>query len=184
MPNKITKDTIEEVYKFSIPSTDPRTSGINLSASNEDEEPWRINRLYRVMDFVSKNCDDINLLSLHDHKGALSVSWNKEPSVFEKQLAEIAWERENELKENVMHTFEKKTGGNIMYKTLGVKWLFETSCPASAFVTADRDEARNPQRFIHVSVKQTNTKNKVYKDKALLSGQIAKSNYNYLIRIL
>lgn len=41
---------------------------------------------------------------------------------------------------------------NIMYKTLGVKWLFEVFCPASAFVTADRDEARNPQRFIHVSV--------------------------------
>jgi hypothetical protein len=39
-----------------------------------------------------------------------------------------------------------------MYKTLGVKWLFEVFCPASAFATADRDEARNPQRFIHVSV--------------------------------
>jgi hypothetical protein len=40
-----------------------------------------------------------------------------------------------------------------MYKTLGVKWLLEVFCPASAFVTADRDEARNPQRFIHVSVR-------------------------------
>ena len=39
-----------------------------------------------------------------------------------------------------------------MYKTLGFKWLFEVFCPALAFVTADRDEARNPQRFIHVSV--------------------------------
>ena len=39
-----------------------------------------------------------------------------------------------------------------MYKTLGFKWLFETSCPASAFVSADSDEARNPQRFIHVNV--------------------------------
>ena len=39
-----------------------------------------------------------------------------------------------------------------MYKTLGFKWLFEAFCPASAFVTADRDEARNPQRFIHVTV--------------------------------
>jgi hypothetical protein len=39
-----------------------------------------------------------------------------------------------------------------MYKTLGAKWLFEVFCPASAFATADRDEARNPQRFIHVSV--------------------------------
>ena len=37
-----------------------------------------------------------------------------------------------------------------MYKTLGVKWLFEAFCPASAFATADREVARNPQRFIHV----------------------------------
>jgi hypothetical protein len=39
-----------------------------------------------------------------------------------------------------------------MYKTLGFKWLHEVFCPASAFATADSDEARNPQRFIHVSV--------------------------------
>ncbi len=42
------------------------------------------------------------------------------------------------------------TGYNIMYKTLGVKWLLEVFCPASAFVSADSEEARNPQRFIHV----------------------------------
>ena len=39
-----------------------------------------------------------------------------------------------------------------MYKTLGVKWLNEVFCPALAFATADSDEARNPQRFIHVTV--------------------------------
>jgi len=39
-----------------------------------------------------------------------------------------------------------------MYKTLGFRWLIEISCPASALVSADRDEARNPQRFIHVTV--------------------------------
>ena len=39
-----------------------------------------------------------------------------------------------------------------MYKTLGFRWLFEAFCPASTFATADRDVARNPQRFIHVSV--------------------------------
>ncbi|SKC24293.1 hypothetical protein SAMN03080601_03592 [Alkalitalea saponilacus] len=44
-----------------------------------------------------------------------------------------------------------------MYKTLGVKWLLEVFCPASAFVTADRDEARNPQRFIHVTVVHKST---------------------------
>ncbi len=32
---------------------------------------------------------------------------------------------------------------NIMYKTLRFKWLIEVS---------DSDEARNPQRFIHVTV--------------------------------
>jgi len=44
------------------------------------------------------------------------------------------------------------TGHNIMYKTLGFRWLHEAFRPASAFVSADRDEARNPQRFIHVTV--------------------------------
>jgi hypothetical protein len=39
-----------------------------------------------------------------------------------------------------------------MYKTLGFKWLFEVFCPALAFATVDRKVARNPQRFIHVSV--------------------------------
>jgi len=41
-----------------------------------------------------------------------------------------------------------------MYKTLGFKWLFEVFCPALAFATVDRKVARNPQRFIHVSVGQ------------------------------
>ena len=35
-----------------------------------------------------------------------------------------------------------------------------------------------------VSLDRQTPKNKVYKDKALPSGQIAKSNHNYLIRIL
>ena len=39
-----------------------------------------------------------------------------------------------------------------MYKTLGFKWLFEIFCPASAFTTTDSDEARNPQRFIYVTL--------------------------------
>ena len=47
-----------------------------------------------------------------------------------------------------------------MYKTLGFMWLFEVFCPASAYSTADRDEARNPQRFIHVSVMHKQKKQK------------------------
>jgi hypothetical protein len=38
-----------------------------------------------------------------------------------------------------------------MYKTLGFKWLLGVFCPASTFVTADRDEARNPQRILRIS---------------------------------
>ncbi|OQA84754.1 MAG: hypothetical protein BWY27_01441 [Bacteroidetes bacterium ADurb.Bin234] len=45
-----------------------------------------------------------------------------------------------------------------MYKTLGIKWLHEAFCPALAFVSADSDEARNPQRFIHVTVMHHNKK--------------------------
>ncbi len=37
-------------------------------------------------------------------------------------------------------------------KHWGVKWLIQAFCPASAFVSADRNEARNPQRFIHATV--------------------------------
>lgn len=46
----------------------------------------------------------------------------------------------------------KKTNHNIMYKALGIKWLHEVFCPALTFVSADREVARNPQRFIHVTV--------------------------------
>jgi len=42
---------------------------------------------------------------------------------------------------------------NIVYKTLGVKWLIQTFCPVSAIVSADRNEARNPQHFIHATVR-------------------------------
>ncbi len=44
------------------------------------------------------------------------------------------------------------TTGNIVYKALGFNWLNHAFCPASAFVSADRNEARNPQRFIHATV--------------------------------
>jgi len=46
----------------------------------------------------------------------------------------------------------KSPAHNIVYKTLGFKWLIQTFYPASAFVSADRNEARNPQRFIHAAV--------------------------------
>jgi len=39
-----------------------------------------------------------------------------------------------------------------VYKTLGFNWLIQVFCPALAFVSANRDEARNPQRLIHSTV--------------------------------
>jgi hypothetical protein len=45
-----------------------------------------------------------------------------------------------------------------VYKTLGVRLLNKAFCPTSAFVSAERNEVLNPQRFIHVTV--CNKKNK------------------------
>ena len=44
-----------------------------------------------------------------------------------------------------------RTANNV-YKTLGFKWLNQAFCPASTFVSVDRYEARNPQRFIHTTL--------------------------------
>jgi hypothetical protein len=52
-----------------------------------------------------------------------------------------------------------KTVANIVYKTLGYKWLIQVFCPVLAFVSADRNEARNPQRFIHATVSNKAKKN-------------------------
>lgn len=46
----------------------------------------------------------------------------------------------------------KARTANIVYKALGFRWLNQAFFPALAFVSADRNEARNPQRFIHVTV--------------------------------
>ena len=46
----------------------------------------------------------------------------------------------------------KQRNANIIYKSLGFRWLHQAFCPASGFVTADSDKARNPQRFIHATV--------------------------------
>jgi len=48
-----------------------------------------------------------------------------------------------------------------MYKTLGFNRLREVFYPASAFVTADSDEARNPQRFIHVPLQHIIKRNHI-----------------------
>ena len=61
----------------------------------------------------------------------------------------------------------------------------ETAEHRRKFVAGDNDEARKTATGHSCKTLDRQTpKNKVYKDKALPSGQIAKSNHNYLIRIL
>ena len=71
-----------------------------------------------------------------------------------------------------------------MYKTLGFRWLNEVFCPASAFATADSDEARNPQRFIHVplaSIKMKTTILILLLGVVIYShGQVLDSNYLWI----
>lgn len=40
----------------------------------------------------------------------------------------------------------------MRHKTLALKWLFEIFCSASAFMSADGDEARNPPLLIQFTV--------------------------------
>lgn len=77
--------------------------GIELSANREQEEPWRIKRLENVAVFYSKTISEINISELYDHKGTLTVYWDKRPTEFEKKTIQLAWENENELEENVEH---------------------------------------------------------------------------------
>ena len=42
---------------------------------------------------------------------------------------------------------------NIIYKILGIRCLCKPFYPAPTFVTADSDDARNPQHFIYVTVR-------------------------------
>jgi tRNA-Thr(GGU) m(6)t(6)A37 methyltransferase TsaA len=51
-----------------------------------------------------------------------------------------------------------------VYKTLGFKWLKQAFCLASAFVSVDKDEPRNPQRFIHAIVGRHAKKNRTMSD--------------------
>ena len=45
-------------------------------------------------------------------------------------------------------TSNRKPTHNIIYKILGFRCLCEPFCPATTFVTADSEVARNPNRFI------------------------------------
>jgi hypothetical protein len=71
-----------------------------------------------------------------------------------------------------------------MYKILGFMWLHEVFCPASAFATADSDEARNPQRFIHVSVMPKAKNSHKYNDLTHKEEYFIQIDFNLLHRYL
>ncbi|MEI7504756.1 MAG: hypothetical protein WCJ61_15870, partial [Paludibacter sp.] len=65
----------------------------------EDEEPWRLNRIQRVVGYAQALADINNheefhtkIYSIHDHKGFLTVVWHSEPSDQEKEWLRMAWE--------------------------------------------------------------------------------------------
>ncbi|WP_407264575.1 hypothetical protein [Tenacibaculum maritimum] len=48
------------------------------------------------------------MVSLHDHKGGLSVTWANEPTDEQKHIVKLIWELQNELGGNVVHQLEEK----------------------------------------------------------------------------
>lgn len=74
--------------------------GPALSAYNEETEGWRIERLRRV----ASRLPLASILELHDRKGMLAVTWDREPYDVERRLCAEAWGAEgNEPRENVGH---------------------------------------------------------------------------------
>ncbi|HLP53980.1 MAG TPA: PIN-like domain-containing protein [Fluviicola sp.] len=109
--NKVEKNTLLEVNTWIQNSVIKdlqitriqKSFDVELSANRGDEEPWRVERLKRVLKSYSDKNEIVNFDELHDHKGSLTVHWIKQPTVNERNDIEQAWEKENELSENVQH---------------------------------------------------------------------------------
>jgi len=83
---------------------------IKLTAYSQESESYRIDRLNRVVGYVSAladhygNADLFNkVVSLHDHKGELTVVWKEQPVEGEKEFFAKAWTDMCELAENITH---------------------------------------------------------------------------------
>ena len=71
---------------------------ITLSAYRQDEEPWRLERLNRILGYVCALGRERGLAGVldkigefHDHKGVLVTRWQTEPTEAEKRLISEAW---------------------------------------------------------------------------------------------
>lgn len=63
------------------------------TAYRQDEDPWRIVRLERVIGFITAiNCQTLaSIEKLHDHKGELSVHWRHHVGSYEMDCVNLAW---------------------------------------------------------------------------------------------
>lgn len=83
------------------------------SGSGQNEE-FRIGRLEKVSKIYDIQIEDLNrqdfpnIVSLHDHKGELSVYWTDEPTEEQKHIIGLIWELQNELSENIVHKLEEE----------------------------------------------------------------------------
>ncbi len=86
---------------------------LTSSSGSGQNEPFRIERLQKVSKIYSiqvENSTDLNqneIISLHDHKGQLTVIWNNEPNEEQKIIIKQIWELQNEDGENVVHETEE-----------------------------------------------------------------------------
>jgi hypothetical protein len=85
---------------------------IRVSAHREDEEAWRLERLLRVVFAIGAlanfrdtvvigtttwpSMTPYRIVSVHDHKGVLTVEWVTAPSEAERELVAKVWDDENE----------------------------------------------------------------------------------------
>ncbi len=99
-------DSIEEIKSVYVSKFNKYVAGIKISANREEEEPWRLQRLRDVVEFIKKNSEVVGLKELRDHKGILTVTWEIEPHAADKALLELAWIQEGEIEDNVNHTIE------------------------------------------------------------------------------
>ena len=65
----------------------------------DDDQYWRINRIYLIIGYAqaiaNSNGNEAfhkKIKSIYDDKGSLTVTWNTEPSLNEKEYLQKAWE--------------------------------------------------------------------------------------------
>lgn len=71
---------------------------IIIEANREDEEPWRLNRIQRVLGYAQALADMQGqkefykmVYSIFDYKGTLTIVWKIEPTDQETEWFQQAW---------------------------------------------------------------------------------------------